>query len=86
LATKLYRVAAVRLEIVCINNGGGGIFDFLPVAEHADPAAYERLFDGAIYGEAVAEVPLEGKAALVDVDTPEALTGVKAEIEGAFSK
>ena len=38
------------------------------------------------YGEAVAEVPLEGKAALVDVDTPEALTGVKAEIEGAFSK
>jgi molybdenum cofactor cytidylyltransferase len=38
------------------------------------------------YGEAVVEVPLEGKAALVDVDTPEALTGVKAEIEGAFSK
>jgi len=35
------RRAGVRLEIVCINNGGGGIFDFLPVAEHADPAAYE---------------------------------------------
>jgi len=34
------------------------------------------------YGEAVAEVPV-GKAALVDVDTPEALIGVKAEIEGA---
>jgi molybdenum cofactor cytidylyltransferase len=34
------------------------------------------------YGEAVAEVPLSGKAALVDVDTPEALRGVKAEIEG----
>ncbi|MET0614279.1 MAG: 2-succinyl-5-enolpyruvyl-6-hydroxy-3-cyclohexene-1-carboxylic-acid synthase [Thermoleophilaceae bacterium] len=33
--------AGVPLEIVCINNGGGGIFDFLPVAEHADPAAYE---------------------------------------------
>jgi CTP:molybdopterin cytidylyltransferase MocA len=31
-------------------------------------------------------VLLEGKAALVDVDTPEALTGVKADIEGAFSK
>jgi 2-succinyl-5-enolpyruvyl-6-hydroxy-3-cyclohexene-1-carboxylate synthase len=29
------------LTIVCIDNGGGGIFDFLPVAEHADPAAYE---------------------------------------------
>jgi molybdenum cofactor cytidylyltransferase len=35
------------------------------------------------YGEAVVEVPLEGKAAHVDVDTPEALIGVKAEIEGA---
>ncbi len=35
------RRAGVNLEIVCVNNGGGGIFDFLPVAEHADPAAYE---------------------------------------------
>jgi 2-succinyl-5-enolpyruvyl-6-hydroxy-3-cyclohexene-1-carboxylate synthase len=35
------RRVGVPLEIVCINNGGGGIFDFLPVAEHADPAAYE---------------------------------------------
>jgi len=35
------RRAGVPLEILCINNGGGGIFDFLPVAEHADPAAYE---------------------------------------------
>jgi molybdenum cofactor cytidylyltransferase len=38
------------------------------------------------YSEAVLEVPLEGRAALVDVDTPEALVGVKAAIEGAFSK
>jgi 2-succinyl-5-enolpyruvyl-6-hydroxy-3-cyclohexene-1-carboxylate synthase len=35
------RRAEVPLEILCIDNGGGGIFDFLPVAEHADPAAYE---------------------------------------------
>ena len=35
------RRAGVDLQIVCVNNGGGGIFDFLPVAEHADPAAYE---------------------------------------------
>ena len=35
------RRAGVALKILCINNGGGGIFDFLPVAEHADPAAYE---------------------------------------------
>ncbi len=34
--------AGAQLTIVCINNGGGGIFDFLPVAEHADREAYER--------------------------------------------
>ena len=35
------RRAGVPLEVVCIDNGGGGIFDFLPVAEHADTDAYE---------------------------------------------
>jgi 2-succinyl-5-enolpyruvyl-6-hydroxy-3-cyclohexene-1-carboxylate synthase len=35
------RRAGVDLRIVCLNNGGGAIFDFLPVAEHADPALYE---------------------------------------------
>ena len=34
------------------------------------------------YPEAVVEVPVDGKATLVDVDTPEALIGVRAEIEG----
>jgi molybdenum cofactor cytidylyltransferase len=33
------------------------------------------------YTEAVVEVPLADKAALIDVDTPEALSKVKAEIE-----
>jgi 2-succinyl-5-enolpyruvyl-6-hydroxy-3-cyclohexene-1-carboxylate synthase len=31
-----------ELTIVCANNGGGGIFDHLPVAASADPAAYEE--------------------------------------------
>ncbi len=35
----------------------------------------------ASYPEAVTEVPLTGTAALVDVDTPDALRAVKAEIE-----
>jgi molybdenum cofactor cytidylyltransferase len=35
------------------------------------------------YGEAVAEVPVEGAAVLTDVDTPEALAAVKAELEKA---
>ena len=34
------------------------------------------------YPEAVVEVPVDGNGALVDIDTPEALVGVKAEIEG----
>jgi 2-succinyl-5-enolpyruvyl-6-hydroxy-3-cyclohexene-1-carboxylate synthase len=34
--------AGVQLRIVCVNNGGGGIFDFLPVAGHADAEPYEK--------------------------------------------
>jgi molybdenum cofactor cytidylyltransferase len=37
----------------------------------------------ASFAEAVTEVPLSGTAALVDVDTPEALEAVRAEIERA---
>jgi molybdenum cofactor cytidylyltransferase len=37
----------------------------------------------ARYAEAVTEVPLTDTAALIDVDTPEALAEVKAELEGA---
>jgi molybdenum cofactor cytidylyltransferase len=33
------------------------------------------------YSEAVVEVPVTGNGALVDVDTPEALRGLKAELE-----
>ncbi len=36
------RRAGVELTIVCANNGGGGIFDFLPVAGTADAELYER--------------------------------------------
>jgi molybdenum cofactor cytidylyltransferase len=35
------------------------------------------------YGEAVAEVPVQGAAAFTDVDTPEALEAVKAQLEKA---
>ena len=36
------RRAGVDLEVYCLDNGGGGIFDFLPVAEYADRGAYEE--------------------------------------------
>lgn len=39
----------------------------------------------ARYPEAVVEVPVTDKAALIDVDTPEALSVIKAEIEGGLS-
>ena len=32
----------VEATIVVMNNGGGGIFDFLPIARHRD--GYEELF------------------------------------------
>jgi 2-succinyl-5-enolpyruvyl-6-hydroxy-3-cyclohexene-1-carboxylate synthase len=36
------RRAGTELNVVCLDNGGGGIFDFLPLAEHANPALYEQ--------------------------------------------
>jgi 2-succinyl-5-enolpyruvyl-6-hydroxy-3-cyclohexene-1-carboxylate synthase len=36
------RRADADLQVICLNNGGGAIFDFLPVAEHASPALYEE--------------------------------------------
>jgi 2-succinyl-5-enolpyruvyl-6-hydroxy-3-cyclohexene-1-carboxylate synthase len=36
------RRAGADVKVVCLNNGGGAIFDFLPVAVHADPALYEE--------------------------------------------
>jgi 2-succinyl-5-enolpyruvyl-6-hydroxy-3-cyclohexene-1-carboxylate synthase len=36
------RRAGATLTVVCLNNDGGGIFDFLPVASHAEPRVYER--------------------------------------------
>jgi 2-succinyl-5-enolpyruvyl-6-hydroxy-3-cyclohexene-1-carboxylate synthase len=35
-----FRRRRAELTIVCVNNGGGGIFDFLPVSEHAEGALY----------------------------------------------
>ncbi len=36
------RRAGIHLNVICLDNGGGGIFDFLPVAEHAEPGLYEQ--------------------------------------------
>jgi 2-succinyl-5-enolpyruvyl-6-hydroxy-3-cyclohexene-1-carboxylate synthase len=36
------RRAGAQLAILCVNNGGGGIFDFLPVSEQSDAETYEE--------------------------------------------
>ncbi len=41
-ATALVAARDARLTVVVVNNGGGGIFGFLPVALHAD--VHERFF------------------------------------------
>jgi 2-succinyl-5-enolpyruvyl-6-hydroxy-3-cyclohexene-1-carboxylate synthase len=50
------RRAGVELKVVCANNGGGGIFDFLPVASAAKEALYREhvLTPSGIDLEAVA--------------------------------
>src|SRR2546423_13861423 len=45
------RRLGVSLTVVCANNGGGGIFDFLPVAEAAEPAAYEEHIATPVEGD-----------------------------------
>ncbi len=41
-AGALARTAGLQLVLVVVNNGGGGIFGELPIAQH--PTAFERLF------------------------------------------
>ena len=36
------RRAGIELTVLCVNNGGGGIFDFLPLAGSADRQAFEK--------------------------------------------
>jgi 2-succinyl-5-enolpyruvyl-6-hydroxy-3-cyclohexene-1-carboxylate synthase len=71
------RRAGIDLTIVCVNNGGGGIFDFLPVSEHADAAAYER------HVATPAEADLAALAALAGV--PHRLAAMPGELDSAIA-
>jgi 2-succinyl-5-enolpyruvyl-6-hydroxy-3-cyclohexene-1-carboxylate synthase len=72
------RRTAAELTIVCVNNGGGGIFDFLPVSEHADPDVYEKhiLTPSAL---TIAEV-----AALADL--PHVVANRASDVRGALGE
>lgn len=54
--------AGIPLTVVCANNGGGGIFDFLPVAAAADSPVYEEHI------ATPADVNLETLAALAGME------------------
>ncbi len=43
-ALLVARIEGVPLTIVLLNNDGGGIFSFLPIAEHGAEVEFERLF------------------------------------------
>ncbi len=62
------RRADIDLTILCANNGGGGIFDFLPVAEHADGDDYERHI------ATPTDIDLAALAALAGIDHRRAAT------------
>jgi 2-succinyl-5-enolpyruvyl-6-hydroxy-3-cyclohexene-1-carboxylate synthase len=72
------RRLGAELTILCVNNGGGVVFDFLPVAETADPRLYED------YIATPAEVDVGRMAALADMphtvaSTPEELRRAVAQ-------
>ncbi|MEX2197120.1 MAG: 2-succinyl-5-enolpyruvyl-6-hydroxy-3-cyclohexene-1-carboxylic-acid synthase [Thermoleophilaceae bacterium] len=70
--------AGVPLTIVCVNNGGGGIFDFLPVAEHAAAASYEE------HVATPSALELEQVAALAGL--PHRVAGTPAEVREAAAE
>jgi 2-succinyl-5-enolpyruvyl-6-hydroxy-3-cyclohexene-1-carboxylate synthase len=70
--------AGAELTIVCVNNGGGGIFDFLPVAAHAEKSIYEE------HVATPASVHLEDVAALVRMQ--HTLASTPDEVRAAVAK
>ncbi len=72
------RRAGIDLTILCVNNGGGGIFDFLPVAGAAERAAYEDHI------ATPADLDLAALAALAGMD--HRLVAGAGEIRDALSE
>jgi 2-succinyl-5-enolpyruvyl-6-hydroxy-3-cyclohexene-1-carboxylate synthase len=72
------RRLGIDLTIVCVNNGGGGIFDFLPVAGTADRDLYEEHI------ATPAGIDLARVAALVGI--PHTLASTPAEVRAAVAR
>src|SRR4051794_13782847 len=85
------RRAGVELSIVCANNGGGGIFDFLPVAGAADPGLYREhvLTPSGLDLEAVAALaglPYRLAADAGDITAGPGLTEVRTDRAASVSE
>ncbi|WP_342374094.1 2-succinyl-5-enolpyruvyl-6-hydroxy-3-cyclohexene-1-carboxylic-acid synthase [Myxococcus stipitatus] len=76
--------AKVPLTIVAVNNDGGGIFSFLPIAQAAKPDEFETLF-GTPHGVDLSHAAALGGARLHRPTTPSALRGaVREGLEGGL--
>jgi 2-succinyl-5-enolpyruvyl-6-hydroxy-3-cyclohexene-1-carboxylate synthase len=67
----------VDLRIVVVDNGGGGIFSFLPQATALPPERFERLF-GTPHGTDIEALAAAHRVRATTVDTPETLIGALA--------
>ena len=76
--------ARVSLTVVAVNNDGGGIFSFLPIAQAAKQDEFETLF-GTPHGVDLAHAAALGGARLHRPETPAALRGaVRQGLEGGL--
>jgi 2-succinyl-5-enolpyruvyl-6-hydroxy-3-cyclohexene-1-carboxylate synthase len=66
--------AQIPLDVICANNGGGGIFDFLPVAASADPGVYEEHI------ATPADLDVQAVAALAGMEITEVRTDRAASV------
>ncbi len=76
--------ARVPLTVVAVNNDGGGIFSFLPIAKAAPPDAFETLF-GTPHGVDLSHAAGLGGARFHRPETPTALrAAVREGLEGGL--
>jgi 2-succinyl-5-enolpyruvyl-6-hydroxy-3-cyclohexene-1-carboxylate synthase len=76
--------ARLSLTVVVVNNDGGGIFSFLPIAQAARPDDFEALF-GTPHGVDLAHAAALGGARLHRPESPAALrTAVREGLEGGL--
>ncbi|WP_164020039.1 2-succinyl-5-enolpyruvyl-6-hydroxy-3-cyclohexene-1-carboxylic-acid synthase [Pyxidicoccus trucidator] len=76
--------ARLSLTVVVVNNDGGGIFSFLPIAQAARPDDFESLF-GTPHGVDLAHAAALGGARLHRPETPTALrAAVREGLEGGL--